>query len=225
MTKSLRPAALAGFALPVLALAFAACAPAQPVAVTGGSGSDAGGVPAAQQTDTEADLSGAQRVYYHEPSDDSNVSYFDRRSPEVVVTRVICRERDGRTYYVERQGGADRHFYFDDAAARAYRPRRDADDSFSGITLKFVLEASQPERVHYRESRDVTNVYYYDQRRPEVVVTSRVYRERDGRTFYVDRDGGKDRRFYFDDKAAHARHHDRDDRRGDGDENRDKNHR
>lgn len=212
-------------ALPAAALALGAC---QVYPASGGG--------SYRTTETVVDRSEPDRVYYYEGQDTTNVYYYETSRPTVIVNRHIYRENDGRTYYVERVGGSDRRYYYDDHAARnrhgrnldqnhPYVQPRGAttygsyDDSYHGTTVNFVLETSTPQRVHYRQTSDTTNVYYYDQRHPDVVVNSRVYREKDGRTFYVDRDAGKDRRFYFDDSAAKSRHPGKDkddDRRNDG---------
>ena len=70
---------------------------------------------------------------------------------------------------------------------------------------RYVAERAYPQRVHYHEASDNDNVYYYDERRPDVIVERRMYRENDGRTYYVEREGGSDRRWYFDDDAARSR--------------------
>lgn len=68
-----------------------------------------------------------------------------------------------------------------------------------------VAERYYPERIHFREPSDTVNVYYYDSRRPDVVISRRVYREADGRTYYIEREPSADRRYYFDDDAARSR--------------------
>ncbi len=70
-----------------------------------------------------------------------------------------------------------------------------------------VAETSYPTRVHYRDPDDSLNVYYYDEGRPDVVFNRPVYRENDGRTYYVEHEGGADRRFYYDDRKAMKRPH------------------
>ena len=68
-----------------------------------------------------------------------------------------------------------------------------------------VAERYYPERVHFRDPQDTVNVYYFDERRPDIVISRRVYREADGRTYYVEREPAADRRYYFDDAAARNR--------------------
>lgn len=68
-----------------------------------------------------------------------------------------------------------------------------------------VAERYYPERIHFRDPADTVNVYYFDERRPDIVISRRVYRETDGRTYYVEREPAADRRYYFDDDEARNR--------------------
>jgi hypothetical protein len=97
-------------AAPLLALALGACAL---------SDLDRRGSDPYRRDDVAADRARPQRVHYRYPGDASNVRYYERDRPDVVVQRRMLRESDGRTYYVEREQGADRRTYFDDDDARS----------------------------------------------------------------------------------------------------------
>jgi len=77
-------------------------------------------------------------------------------------------------------------------------------------------ETVYPQRVHYREPADTVNVYYYEESRPDVVVERPIFREQSGRTYYVEREHGADRRYYYDDRKAAARRPQKGGRQDDG---------
>lgn len=194
---------VAGAALPALALALGAC-----VVRDRGYSSNAG---YGSTTTVVTESSYPERVYYREPQDPVNVYYYEASRPDVIINRHVYRESDGRTYYVERVGNMDRRFYYDDNAARNRRPFQHRDTVVYGSSQPYressretviVAEQVYPQRVHYRDSHDTTNVYYYEAQRPDVIVTRPVYREKDGRTYYVEREGNTERRLYYDDNRA-----------------------
>ena len=85
--------------------------------------------------------------------------------------------------------------------ACASNGRTDATDRRDDVEV----ETCYPERVHYCEPADTRSVHYYDERRPDVVVSRLTYREGGGLSYYIERELDTDRRFYYDDDAARRR--------------------
>src|SRR5687767_1893248 len=75
------------------------------------------------------------------------------------------------------------------------------DDGYSG---PLVYDA-YPTRVHYYEPYDTHNVYFYDRYRPSYFESRHYHRDRHGRTWYAERDRGRERRVHFDDDDARRR--------------------
>jgi hypothetical protein len=75
------------------------------------------------------------------------------------------------------------------------------DGAYETRTYGTEVYEPYPQRVYFYEPADTRHVYWYERGHPDVVLYRPYFREGE-RAYYVERDAGRERRIYFDERDA-----------------------